>query len=69
MPRITVSRLVTEDLGYCCLWFFFLRYRQTSVIADRLGVSPSTIKAHRARLHAGLYSCANRPGCMKRLGR
>ena len=48
MTRPTIRRMVTEDLQYCCLWFFFTRFRRTRVIADRLGVSPQAVRKCRA---------------------
>ena len=60
MTRPTVERMVTEDLGYCCLWFFFSRFRQTGLIAARLGVSPQAIRQNKA----SCGGCKGREGCL-----
>lgn len=48
MTRPTVLSMVTQDMGYCCLWFFFSRFRKTGLVAARLGVSPQAIRQNRA---------------------
>ena len=48
MARPTIFSMVTQDLHYCCLWFFFSRFRKTRVVADRLGVSPQAVRACKA---------------------
>lgn len=52
--------MVTQDLHYCCLWFFFSRFRKTGTIAARLGVSPQAVRACRSNCGG----CAGTEACM-----
>lgn len=63
MTRPTVERMVTQDLGYCCLWFFFSRFRKTGLVAARLGVSPQAIRQNKATCGG----CKSAPNCMDKL--
>lgn len=62
MTRPTVEGMVTKDLGYCCLWFFFTRFRKTGTIAARLGVSPQAVRQNKACCGGckGVASCMDR---------
>lgn len=60
MTRPTIRSMVTQDLHYCCLWFFFSRFRRTGLIAARLGVSPQAVRACRSTCGG----CAGGPACM-----
>jgi hypothetical protein len=60
MTRPTVESMVTKDLGYCCLWFFFSRFRKTGLAAARLGVSPQAIRQNKA----SCGGCKGREGCL-----
>lgn len=60
MPRPTIRSMVLGDLHYCCLWFFFSRFRRTGLIAARLGVSPQAVRACRS----GCGGCARGSACM-----
>lgn len=60
MARITIRSMVTQDLHYCCLWFFFTRFRKTGVVADRLGVSPQAVRASKS----SCGGCAQAANCM-----
>lgn len=62
MTRPTIRSMVTGDLGYCCLWFFFSRFRKTGLIAARLGVSRQAICVARN----GCGGCQLRTNCMDR---
>jgi hypothetical protein len=62
MARITIKSLVEVSLGYCCLWFFFTRFRRNRVVADRLGVTRQGVS--QARASCG--GCAGKPTCMDR---
>lgn len=64
MPRITIHSLVTKDLGYCCLYAFFRLYRQTGVIATRLGVTDRAIRKHKEAFRAGELRCGKCKTCM-----
>lgn len=58
--RPTVKSMITEDLGYCCTWFFFTRFRQTGLIAARLGVTPQAVRQNKA----SCGGCAKAEGCL-----
>lgn len=60
-----ISRLVTEELHYCCEFRFFSLYRRASVIADRLGVSVQAVRARRRLFKAGEMKCAGCPNCQR----
>lgn len=60
MSRITIRKLVEGDLKYCCLWFFFTRFRRTRLVADRLGVTDQAIR--QARHNCG--TCLKKPTCL-----
>lgn len=64
--RITVSSLITEDMGYCCLWFFFKRFRRTGLIAARLGLSKRAVQYAKARVDSGCTACPHKANCMAR---
>lgn len=58
------EHLITDGLGYCCLFAFFSIYRRTSMIALRLGVTPRTIRLYKARFRDGEYKCAGCERCL-----
>lgn len=64
--RITVVRLITEDMGYCCPHFFFKRFRLTGLIAARLGMSKRAVQYAKARVNSGCSTCEHKPNCMAR---
>lgn len=67
IPRAnSVEYLITVGLGYCCLWRFFSWFRQTHLIADRLGVTSRAIRKHKERFRAGELSCENCRNCMRK---
>ena len=66
MARITVKSLVTEDLGYCCTWFFFKHYRKTALIAARLGVTDRAVRLAKEKVDEGLDRCAECKGCLNK---
>lgn len=57
----SVEHLITDGLGYCCEWYFFSLYHDTSLIAARLGVSERSIRRHKA----AELCCQDCPNCMK----
>jgi hypothetical protein len=59
--------LITDGLGYCCLWGFFKIYRQTGLIALRLGVTPRTIRLYKARFRSGEFECKCCDNCLKKV--
>lgn len=69
MSRITLRNLITspDGLGYCCLWFFFKRYKSTSLIATRLGVSERAVRYAKASVTNGNEGCVGCANCMKGL--
>jgi hypothetical protein len=66
--QITTVYLITKGLGYCCEWFFWSQFRGKSnqLIADRLGISPRTVKEHKAAFRRGEVWCACVESCMKK---
>jgi len=67
MARITLRSLVTQDLGYCCVWFFLTRFRKSRVVADRLGLDIRTVNYARARVKSGEEKCAGCEGCLDKV--
>lgn len=63
--RGLISRLITEELHYCCEFRFFSLYRQAGVIAARLGVSPQAVRARRRLFKAGEMKCEGCPTCQR----
>lgn len=64
-PIALTERLIKQGLGYCCLWAFFKLFRQTPMIALRLGVTPRTVRLYKARFRGGEYKCEGCAKCMK----
>ena len=64
MTRPTVKSLITEDLGYCCTWFFFKHFRNTALIADRLGVTTRAVRYAKAEVDDGFEVCKKCPDCL-----
>lgn len=60
MTRPTIIGLITQDLGYCCPWFFFSRFRKTALIAARLGFTQRAIRACRSTCGG----CQGKPECL-----
>jgi hypothetical protein len=60
MTRPTILSMVTQDLHYCCLWFFFTRFRKTAVVADRLGVTTRAVRMNKA----ACGGCKETSNCM-----
>ena len=63
--RQTVKRLVTEGLGYCCLWAFFKLHKRTGMIAERLGVTDRAVRYHKMAFKDGNLSCEKCQKCLK----
>lgn len=63
--RPTVEALVTQGLGYCCLWAFFRLFRRTAMIAERLGVSPRAVRYWKSLYNSGALRCQRCPRCMR----
>ena len=60
------ERLVCDEgLHYCCVYAFFVRHKQTSLICLRLGVGPRTVQRHKAMFREGGYKCQHEPRCME----
>jgi len=64
MTRPTIRLLVTQDLGYCCPWFFFTHFRQTGLIAARLGVSERAVRYAKEAVDDGRTTCEGCPNCL-----
>lgn len=65
MTKGLISRLITEDLHYCCEFRFFSLYRKAGVIAARLGVSPQAVRARRRLFKAGDLPCQGCLNCQR----
>jgi len=64
-PRhLSVELLITEGLGYCCAWVFFMRFKRTALIAARLGVTTRAVRYAKARFNSGEIKCNNCANCM-----
>ena len=64
MTRPTVSNLITDGLGYCCTWFFFKHFKNTDLIAARLGVTNRAVRLAKARVRSGEDACKQCPSCL-----
>lgn len=62
--RETIDKAVRLGLNYCCLFAFFSLYKDTALIARRLGFSERAIRKHKAAFAAGQLRCYGRPGCV-----
>ena len=62
----TVASYILEDLGYCCLQEFFIRYPDNGDIAVRLGVLVKSVREVRKKVAAGLGHCDGNCNCLKR---
>jgi len=62
----SIKEMVTQDLGYCCLPFFFSRYKKNALIAARLGVSDRAVRYNRAEVLASRVTCENCSGCLEK---
>ena len=63
--RLTIHSMIVDDLGYCCEAQFFRLYKQTALVAARLGVTTRAVKYHKARVVSGECTCENKANCMK----
>lgn len=64
MTRHTIRSMIQEDLGYCCLKFFFTTYKSTALVAARLGVTTRAVKYAKADVREGREACLDKPNCM-----
>ena len=58
--------MITKDLGYCCAELFFMVHQDKNKVADRLGVTPDTIKKWKSRVEKGEACCREHSDCIKR---
>jgi hypothetical protein len=65
MNTNTIQYMITQGLGYCCLYAFFRRNKQTGMIAARLGVTERAVRYHKEKMKNGEYVCAKLPTCLK----
>lgn len=63
--RPSITTLITQGLGYCCPWAFFSIFRQTPIIAARLGVSERSVRRAKAQVDDGEVCCEECAHCMK----
>lgn len=64
-PPHSVEYLVTEGLGYCCLYFFFSRFTRREDIQYRLGIAADTCKEYKKKMEAGELTCLHRESCIR----
>ena len=70
MTKITVKSLITEGgLGYCCPWIFYSRYKSTTLIAARLGMSVRAVEYGMNSFRKGEFKCEGKPNCMVKIMR
>ena len=69
--RYTIQNLVcgTDGLGYCCLNLFYSRYKSSTLIAARLGVSVRAVEYGLNTFRKGGYKCQESEKCMIRIAR
>ena len=60
--RPTVKSTITQDLKYCCTWYFFKLYRRSSLVAERLGFTTRAVQKAKADANAG--QCAGCENCL-----
>jgi len=63
--RILFRDLVTQGLGYCCVWGFFKKHKRTGLIAARLGVTDRTVRYHKMAFKEGCLACEKKANCLK----
>ena len=58
---------LTESMGYCCPYAFFLAHKgvRTQVIADKLGISKSTVRNWRINMENGEVVCKGIKRCLR----
>lgn len=64
MPKPTICSYICDDLHYCCPFFFFTHFRNTQVIADRLGVTPRAVRVYKSRVDNKIDVCERRESCL-----
>lgn len=66
-------RNLITSMGWCCEYAFFRCYKQTGMIAARLGADDSTVRKHKARFKCGELKCERCQNCklaaIRRAGR
>ncbi len=63
--RSQFEKLVCDGMGYCCPYAFLRVNKQTGMIAQRLGMTPRTIRLWKARFKAKELTCSQFEACMK----
>lgn len=58
--------LITTGLHFCCPYAFFRVYRNTTVIADRLGCTAGTVRDHKRIFRDHGYKCEQATDCKYR---
>lgn len=66
MRKNSLEFLITNGLGYCCVWgFFHFVSKRTGMIAVRLGVTDRAVRYAKAKFRAKEIACAGKEGCLK----
>ena len=59
------EKLITDGMGYCCLYAYFSLYRQNRLIAARLGIHRWTVWYWKRKYDNGELTCQCNGKCMK----
>ena len=60
----SIESLIVDGLGYCCEWKFFQLYKDTELIAARLGMSERAVRRHKQWAANGTTGCEFRKNCL-----
>lgn len=69
---VQIPKLI-RSLNWCCVYAFFRCYKQTGLIASRLGVSERAVRYRKEQFRCGELVCEKLPNCkltaIRRAGR
>lgn len=65
MARPTIRILIVQDLHYCCLWKFFSLYKNSALVASRLGVTTRAVNYLKKELEKERPGCEGKPNCLE----
>ncbi len=60
-----IEDLIKDELGFCCIYAFFRKYKASTQIAFRLGVEVRTIRSYKQRFKEGEFKCMKCEKCLK----
>lgn len=67
MKKANIHDMITQDLGYCCEHWFFSHYKQTALVAARLGMTTRAVRYHKASAREA--QCEKKDCCMLKKGK